>query len=564
MLAQVWALLLLKGQIFAHTFSSGKALSLAIGLVLLVFGLVGAAVLGVAMFYLGANMLQDVEPLLRLLILDGLVVLFLMFWLWGLLLEIQRSEIIDLRKMLYLPVSLRMIFFLNFATSLFSLPLLLFAPAALGLLAGLTFSFGGVALLGGALALFFFLLVSAWAYYVRGMLAIFMENKRRRRLIMTVLPISFVLLAQLPSLLMHEFANGSESARRDFSRFRTQDEFTPAIVWANLLFPPAWLPLGTWFLLEDRPVPAACCLAGLACCTGMGLSLGYRSTLRYHSGAGRVKARRQRARRRNKRLLTTWRLPLLSDETAAITLANFLTFARHPNIRMMLVMPLCLGLFFVFFYGTEFSKFMGGERRNWFPLFILVWPFLNFGFILLNVFGVDRQSFRAMVLLPTPRHRYLIAKNLALFPFVGGLSLLFVSIGVAMAHQPWQWTVVAVLQVFQVYLSFCTVGNFTSIYFPYRIHADGMRNQNNRPIMILISFASMGLVALLMLPSGLCLALDSFLADYYGVHLPLGILASLLILALTSGLYALSLRYAGDLLLLREHRILEALVRDRE
>ncbi|MBI2433305.1 MAG: hypothetical protein HYV26_10575, partial [Candidatus Hydrogenedentes bacterium] len=291
------------------------------------------------------------------------------------------------------------------------------------------------------------------------------------------------------------------------------------------------------------------------------LALGYRSTVRYYTGAsrGRVTGAPVPKAARRTRVLTGRRLPGFADDTASLCYAAFLSYLRHPNIRMLLIMPVCLGLFFLFVYGSEWGE-KAGRGGQWLPYFVLLWPFLNFGYILLNVFGIDRESFRAMVLLPAPRHKYLLAKNVALFPFVGGLSLFFIVLGTALTAPGWRTTSVALLQVFQLYLLFCMVGNFTSILFPYRIHGNAMRGQTNQPIMILVGLVSMVVVALIMLPSTLCLLIDEVMKSSF----PYGLVVSLGLLTFTVFAYVFSLRHAGDLLLEREQRVLETLVRDRE
>jgi len=54
--------------------------------------------------------------------------------------------------------------------------------------------------LGLVLAVVFYLGIAAWTYYVRGLLAVLMENKRRRRTVLAVITVGFVLLFQLPNL----------------------------------------------------------------------------------------------------------------------------------------------------------------------------------------------------------------------------------------------------------------------------------------------------------------------------------------------------------------------------
>ena len=133
---------------------------------------------------------------------DGLVALFLVFWTIGIVTELQRSEIIDLSRLLHLPVSLRDVFLLNYLASHFSFSLALMLPAMLGLTVGLVLGTRARRwLLLFPLVFGFFFMITAWTYCLRGWLASLMVNKRRRRAIIMGVTMAFVLLAQLPNLL---------------------------------------------------------------------------------------------------------------------------------------------------------------------------------------------------------------------------------------------------------------------------------------------------------------------------------------------------------------------------
>ena len=63
----------------------------------------------------------------------GVTVGFLFFWMIGLLTELQRSETIDLQRLMHLPVSLGHMFVVNYLVSHFSLSLTRLLPSMLGL-----------------------------------------------------------------------------------------------------------------------------------------------------------------------------------------------------------------------------------------------------------------------------------------------------------------------------------------------------------------------------------------------------------------------------------------------
>src|SRR5438552_1327745 len=98
--------------------------------VILALVAIAAAVFAVACFVgfllLGLFTLPVASPLVILYVWDGLVVLFIFFWMGGLLADLQRSEALSLEKFLHLPVSLTGVFLLNYASSLLSFNLVLF------------------------------------------------------------------------------------------------------------------------------------------------------------------------------------------------------------------------------------------------------------------------------------------------------------------------------------------------------------------------------------------------------------------------------------------------------
>ena len=57
---------------------------------------------------------------------------FMFFWLIGLVSELQRSETIDLQRLMHLPVQLGQIFIVNYAASHLTMSIIVMVPAMLG------------------------------------------------------------------------------------------------------------------------------------------------------------------------------------------------------------------------------------------------------------------------------------------------------------------------------------------------------------------------------------------------------------------------------------------------
>lgn len=564
MLGQCWAIVLLKVTVLRHTWSTGKIISTILMSILILLGILGAVASALGGYYAGRVWLGTQEPLISLVALDGIVTVFLFIWFWSLLIEIQRADVIDFKKMMFFPISLRLIFFLNFLTSLLSPALALFIPGLLGLLLGLSAVQGAYVLWGVPLALVFFLMLTAWAYYARGIMSILMENKRRRRLILMILPLCFAVLPQAPNLIVHSLRNNKEAS--DAMKQVTLEQAERWLYYGNIAVPVGWMPYGVWSLQNNTPQTAGLCFLGMGGLAMLGLGLGYRSTVRHYRGETNVRRVRKIVKQQapEKPLTARW-MPFLDEDTAAMTWAAYLNYARHPNIRMLLIMPPIMAAIILITLKTGVMKDQVGGDTTWLPAALLVWPFFNFSMVFFNFFGIDHAGFRGLLLLPTPRHKYILAKNMALFPFVAGMGLFFVLGGGWILHTPPRVIHISIVQVLEFFLIYCLIGNFISLYFPYRLGRDTMRAQGNRPILLLMGLCSAAFVGLLMLPAMFCLMLDDFVAsvwDYRG--LPIGLFVSIGLLALTALAYAMALVHAGDLLLYREQRILAALVKDRE
>lgn len=578
---QLAALIWVRFLIFKHSFFKSKSslVSMLVFVPVATVILTGSIMLIPFLFMVGTRMS---EPLLALLVCDALVLLFAMFWATSLMVEIQRSDIIDLRKMLQLPISLKMVFFLNYAASLVSIGSLPFFAAIVAFSAGLSGAHGPQMLLIIPAAVLFYLMMGAWTYYLRGLLVILLENKRRRRTVIMLVSLCFMLLFQIPNLARYALHT---RAPRDPNHIEQEQPPPPAAaestgwdeqrilraaVIANAAVPLGWLPLAAYTLAAGQGALALLSIAGLGLFTAVALELGYRSTRRYYLGVGRVRARKPppaRSKPKDGRSrIIEFDIPFLDDDTAGVASAAFLIYAREPAIRYMWIMSGILGLVFLAFPALARSN-APGESFNWMPFVVIGWPFLSSVGMLFNQFGVDRDGFRSFILCPAARYKYLLGKNLALFPFYGLLAVVFLTISAILVRPPVSVQLTSFVLVVQLHLMACIVGNVLSLYVPFRLSADAMRGPDfsKRPILILYGFLAMFLLAVILFPAGVCIAIDLYVfpeARYAGISI--GFLIALGILGGTVLLYRFSLRVAGNLFVQREQRILELLTLSRD
>ncbi len=610
------AFLWLRWRLRINQLRRGGIANFVILTILAIAAVVAAVVFFFSFLTLGLFGLDDASPAGLMYLFDGAVIAFLLLWISGLLSELQRSEALSLEKFLHLPVSLASAFVINYLSSLPSVSLLWFLSAMLGLNLGLIISRGATMLLPLPMLAAFLLMITALTYQFQGWLATLMANPRRRRTIIVVATMLFVLLCQVPNLvnllrprvywtklepqpslaqedekLLHDIKSGkvpiNEVPKRLAELRKRQDELNRetqarlenesnerrketqnTIRLMNLLLPPGWLPAGVEAAAEGKTWPIVLAILGPALIGTASLWRAYRTTLRlytgqYTSSAGRASAAaplapvRSQATKSGTRLLER-NLPWLSEQATVIALATFRSLLRAPESKMFLLTPLLLLVFLA-------PAFLAGIGRDDVPQ--VIGPLFAFGTMVLilfgmsqllgNQFGFDRDGFRVFVLSPARRRDILLGKNLAVAPFV--LAIGAAAAGIVMVFYPMRWDHFLALapRFVSMYLLYCVPANVLSILAPMRISAGSFQPSRPRGIVILSQLLFMFLcppvLALTLLPLGIDWAAEA-MGWRYGI--PFDLIFSVLGCAIVVCIYALFLRWQGDWLQAREQQIL--------
>lgn len=604
----------LRWRLFANQMRKGGVVSaVALGLVVAVI-LLGAALLFVGFFVTGLLLPPDLQPAILLLIWDGLVVVFLLCWAGGLLTELQRSEVLAMDKFLHLPVSLLGAFLINYvSSSLLSVSLALFGPAMLGLALGLALRRGPAMLLVLPLLAAFLLTVTALTYQFQSWLASLMANKRRRRSIVAIITVAFVLLCQAPQLLQFlgrraqdqfkESAQWRKEQEAELQRALQAGQVTPAeyhrrlmeiqreqearrkaendvswenVKWtaqvANTALPPGWLPLGAMGAAEGALWVPLLGTVGLGLLGAGSLWRSYRTNLRLYTGhytGGKARAAPAAEKPAVKPgppagHLLERELPGVSEQAAAVALAGFRSLLRAPEAKMQLLTPVLLVLIFG---GVLFVNRVGPPAE--------VRPLMAYGamasvlFCLVqlvgNQFGFDRGGFRVFVLGPAPRREILLGKNLAFAPLVFGLGVLAVAVLEVVYPMPPATFLACLPQLVSMYLLFCLLANCLSILAPLRVQPGTMKPVNYKGVHFLWHLAFLFLSPLVLAPTLLPVGVESLLeALGWGTA---GLVNLALSLALCVGvvyLYRAALTGQGALLQAREQKILETVTTREE
>lgn len=197
------AIFLLRWQLSRNAFRRASAFSATVYVILRILFLLGLVGGTIGAFFLGKGDVLASDPDRILWLLSGAIFAFLFFWLIGLLAELQRSDSLDHRRMTHLPISLKEMFFFNYAVSHWTPSCLLFLSISAGFVGGTMLRFGGrMALVFGLLALMI-LAISSWTYALRGWLTKLMLNERRRRSLIVWMTGAVILITQVPNLLFN-------------------------------------------------------------------------------------------------------------------------------------------------------------------------------------------------------------------------------------------------------------------------------------------------------------------------------------------------------------------------
>ena len=572
-------------------------------------GAVVAFVGGIAGGYLGLPQL-DRENFM--LVWDGIVIVFLFFWMTELLIELQRSELLSLDKFLHLPVSVSSAFMINYVGSISSAGVFVFFPLMIGLSIGLVLSKGVAMLLLFPLVAAFALMVTALTHQFRGWLASLMVNKRRRRTVISVATLSFILLVQTPSILnftSDRWSNrpGTERAARIAeetakldralaareitgeehrrkvralrrnNRFEDWQSVVEVADIANRFVPLGWLPYGAASAFENSLGPGLLGTLGLTLIGAGSLRRSYRTTMRLYTGQFNAAAPSARSKAsipsktaaekgttapsmssgKHRVPLLERRLAGLSEQASVVTVASLRSVLRAPEAKLMLLSPVIM----IFIFGGMFFN-----QRNAPPE--LVRPLIASGgftfifFMMLsmvgNQFSFDRAGFRTYVLSPAPRKDILLGKNLAMAPFVLGFMILtafLFQFGYPMRIDHF---LALLIQMVPMYLVFCMVGNILSIIAPMPTAAGSMKPVKPKATTILIHTAFVFIFPLALSPTLIPLGIE-FLLERFGMlaWFPVYLVLATLEGALVVWLYPRILAGQGRLLERSEKRILE-------
>ncbi len=532
---------------------------------------------------------------------DILVLAFLFFWLMGVITDLQRSEVLSLDKLMHLPVSLGGAFLLNYFSSWLSLSLVLFLFSTLGLSIALVFTKGLAMLVLFPLVISFVLMITAVTHQFREWLNLLMVNKRRRRAIIMAVTASFILLAQLPNLInvfarrsaseqgpdarsqvmtdLQTRLNGGEidqqqytvelaewetkqAAEKAADRQRTMQTVTHVAVVANRWLPIGWLPYGSYTAANGSMWPGLLGSVGALVLGAVCLRRSYASTLRFYTGGYSTGERKRSVpvakHSEAKENFLERKIRWVPEPAAAVAVGTFRSLTRSPEGKMLLLVPLILtGVFGSMFFAGGAQR-LPDEMRPFLGFGVIGITVLSFSQLMYNLFGVDREGFRAYVLSPVPRSYILLGKNLAIAPLGLGISCLTLAVLQILRPMAFSHVLATLLQSGIVFLLTSLLGNFVSILVPSPNAIGSLKPAQAKGMTILVHLLATFLSPLLLVPAGAGIGLEMLL-DHFEIWtwFPLYLIVSVLELVCVVWVYRQGLVVLGRWLRTREQLILE-------
>ena len=154
----------------------------------------------------------------------------------------------------------------------------------------------------------------------------------------------------------------------------------------------------------------------------------------------------------------------------------------------------------------------------------------------------------------------MIGKNLSFAPLILGMALIILVALQAVSPMSWDHALAMIPQAISMFLVFCLLMNFLSIYAPVYVAAGSLKPSNPKVTIILLHMVTFMIIfpltqGLLLIPLG-----TEMLLRFAGIApgLPICLLLTLLECALVVVIYYFGSDGLGNLLQSREQKILEA------
>jgi hypothetical protein len=444
-----------------------------------------------------------------------------------------------------------------------------------------------------------------------------MNKPRTRRALVVGITLTIVLLAQLPNLVVQISLRQGNNQRREIDqeidgrvaelKRTTVDPENPDAIskaldalqaerqvrkaehlaqqtqgWyrrlkqVNALVPLLWLPAGAHELYQHPPRWTWAYLAGMGVMSAGFLTLSYRSMIHQVTGRDRgwIWFRGTGFRRTG---LSSARigpvispgllgrvLPGIHPQTQTALLGNLACLWRAPETKLAILIPLCAMGSLVLVIALQPIKEVSVWLSAWTSVG-LIGTVSFFSMILCaNVFGMDRDGFRAYMLMPIERYRLLIGKNLSVVPLILVVDLIGMLVIALLWPAEYYHLVASLLQIPSQFCLICVIGNLTSTFFPLRLSSSHGRPQDLNLVAGLVHGLASLWSFLLAIPAVAGLAAEFYLRTRHAWNIPLYLIVSLLECWAALYVYRQVIVTQGHYLQQREPKIIQQLSQSGE
>jgi len=345
--------------------------------------------------------------------------------------------------------------------------------------------------------------------------------------------------------------------------------------WANLIIPPLWLAgsidsivSGNFHFLWLTPM--------MLLVAWLSLRSNYRATMRFYKGetdaraattSGRAKKvpaiGKSGATRRSKWI--EFKLPGLHEETNAVLGLTWQSMLRAPEVKLYLLLPFISP--FILFGALQAWKIPPvDELKAGLVVVASAFTMLMAAGLISNQFGFDRTGFRAFVLSPIRRDRILLARNIAIAPFLLIQSTLLATAVSVYFGFSFDKLFCALILTAAMLPTFCLLMNLMSILTPFALAAGSIQPQQFNFIPLITNIGlSMFLpiiVGFTLMPLGFEWLMDQAVTSTR--WFPFALLLSVPWVGFSFWLYALVIPFQGKLLARREQEILRVVTSKAE
>ncbi|MYA18667.1 MAG: hypothetical protein F4Z28_18850 [Gammaproteobacteria bacterium] len=568
--SQAWSILRLAWKLSRRRWERQSPILGGVAILVTVVG-VGSSVAALALaFFLGTTFLPGTEPLGRLIVWDGVIGVFLILWIAGLLVQLQLGgESLVIEKLLHMPVSPLSAFLMNFVGAQMRVSLLISLGVMLGLSAASVVVLGAGQLILFPLTMAFAAMVMCITHQFQSWLARVFANKRRRGTVVAIAVLAFVILANLPALT-DRFLPGANSGAGDPAQMERW-----AII-GNAALPVGWLALGAWGVGDGHLWLGVVAVFGMAAVAALSLRRSYRKTIAatvLGEPAGRSRRRQSEDKPHRSRVVPAATPASATNPPRTMALGRILeALGRHipdhsravagvavrlwiraPQGKMVLFSPVLL----IMLYVLLFQNTIGGDWASQFAVLGMMGFMIMMAFNLFaNLFGQDGNGFRAVVLAGVPARELLLGKNLALLPYAVIVGTAMMTILQWVHPLPASHVLGNVAQLFVLYLVGCMLGNSFSIRMPWAMSPTSMGMRNATAVSFLASFLILLLLFGFIAPLAIPIAVEKWLASG-GRVVPVYLIFSVIELGIVWLFYRRFLNSKGRLLAKRMETVLE-------